>query len=390
MHGKLSTRGDVSTFEGAYRDIISGVNATLEAVIGPLTTAARYVDAISKGEIPEKIKDEYKGDFNTIKNNLNVCIDAVNAMVADAKSLATAAINGRLAIRADAARHQGDFKLIIEGVNKTLDALVGYLDAMPVPAMIIGKDFAVRYMNQSGASLGSTRPEAVVGQKCYNHFRTTDCNTERCACQQAMAKDTGASSETTARPVSGEFEIAYSAFPVHADDGGVIGAFEVVSDQTVVKKQMRSASIVSTYQKEEATKLAEQLSKLALGDLKISLEVGAGSAETIEARDQYLLMTDALRRVVEAVQTLVSDAQELAVAGVEGQLSKRAQTEKHAGEYRKIVQGFNDTLDAVIKPVQEGSTVLAEMAKGDLTVSMVGDYRGDHQLLKNSINTVAG
>ncbi len=44
-------------------------------MIGPLNVSADYVDKISKGNIPAKITDNYNGDFNTIKNNLNTCID---------------------------------------------------------------------------------------------------------------------------------------------------------------------------------------------------------------------------------------------------------------------------------------------------------------------------
>ncbi len=40
-------------------------------MIGPLNVAAKYVDDISKGDIPAKITDTYNGDFNEIKNNLN-------------------------------------------------------------------------------------------------------------------------------------------------------------------------------------------------------------------------------------------------------------------------------------------------------------------------------
>ena len=75
-----------------------------------------------------KITDNYNGDFNTIKNNLNTCIDAVNALVADAKMLAEAAVAGKLSTRADAAKHGGDFRKIVEGVNSTLDAVIGPLE----------------------------------------------------------------------------------------------------------------------------------------------------------------------------------------------------------------------------------------------------------------------
>ena len=126
--GKLSTRADATKYQGEYQKIVSGVNATLDAVIGPLNVAATYVDRISKGDIPAKITDSYNGDFNTIKNNLNTCIEAVNLLVKDAHLLSAAAVAGQLSTRADATRHQGDFRTIVEGVNATLDAVIGPLN----------------------------------------------------------------------------------------------------------------------------------------------------------------------------------------------------------------------------------------------------------------------
>jgi methyl-accepting chemotaxis protein len=126
--GKLATRADASKHQGDFQKIVVGVNETLDAVIGPLNVAAEYVDRISKGDIPPHISDNYNGDFNEIKNNLNGCIDAVNSLVADANLLAKAAVEGKLATRADASKHQGDFRAIVAGVNDTLDAVIGPLE----------------------------------------------------------------------------------------------------------------------------------------------------------------------------------------------------------------------------------------------------------------------
>jgi methyl-accepting chemotaxis protein len=128
VEGRLSVRADVSRHQGKYRAVIQGFNDTLDAVIGPLNVAARYVDQISKGDIPAKITDNYNGDFNAIKNNLNQCIDAVNLLVADANFLAQAALDGKLATRADASKHGGDFRKIVDGVNSTLDSVIAPID----------------------------------------------------------------------------------------------------------------------------------------------------------------------------------------------------------------------------------------------------------------------
>lgn len=86
--GKLATRADASKHQGDFQKIVSGVNETLDAVIGPLNVAAEYVDRISKGDMPKIITDNYNGDFNDIKNNLNVLIEATNSITANAKQVA--------------------------------------------------------------------------------------------------------------------------------------------------------------------------------------------------------------------------------------------------------------------------------------------------------------
>ncbi len=122
--GDLKARCDTEKINFEFRGIVEGINNTLNAVIDPLNVAAKCVARISKGDIPSRITDKYNGDFNEIKNNLNHCIEAVNSLVAEADLLAKAAVEGNLATRADASKHQGDFRKIMQGVNETLDALI--------------------------------------------------------------------------------------------------------------------------------------------------------------------------------------------------------------------------------------------------------------------------
>ena len=124
MAGDLSVRADTARHQGDFRRIIAGVNGTLDAVIAPLQAAARCVDAISRGAIPPPIAEEYRGEFDQLKASLNRCIQAVQLLAEDAAALARSAAEGRLSDRADGARHQGDFRRIIEDFNSALDAVV--------------------------------------------------------------------------------------------------------------------------------------------------------------------------------------------------------------------------------------------------------------------------
>lgn len=130
IEGQLSVRADPGKHKGDYQKVIIGINATLDAVVGPLMVAANYIDRISKGDLPQKIVDSYSGDFNKIKDNLNIAIDSINALVSDAMMLSDAAIAGALQTRSDATRHQGDYRKIVEGVNTTLDLVITPINEM--------------------------------------------------------------------------------------------------------------------------------------------------------------------------------------------------------------------------------------------------------------------
>src|SRR5208282_1614989 len=146
--------------------------------------------------IPPKITDAYKGDFNEIKNNLNNWIDNVNALATDVNILTEAAVQGNLATRADAAKHSGDCRKIVEGVNNIMSSIVAHLDSMPVPAFIAGLDLSIRYMNAVGASLTGLSQQAVIGTKCYDHFKTPHCRTDNCALGQCMLRGHSVTAET--------------------------------------------------------------------------------------------------------------------------------------------------------------------------------------------------
>jgi methyl-accepting chemotaxis protein len=92
--GRLDERGHPDRVQGAYAEIVRGVNGILDAIIGPLNVSAKYVDLISKGDTPPPITDSYNGDFNTIKDNLNALVAAMNEITTAAEEIS----NGNLTV----------------------------------------------------------------------------------------------------------------------------------------------------------------------------------------------------------------------------------------------------------------------------------------------------
>jgi methyl-accepting chemotaxis protein len=128
---------------------------------------------------------------------------------------------------------------------------------------------------------------------------------------------------------------------------------------------------------------AEQLRKMGNGDDMDELDVNKYSGE-------FRGMAQNMNDVRTALYAMLGDAGMLTEAAAKGALSTRADLGKHKGGYRSIIGGINQTLDLVIKPVQEASAVLEEMEKGNLSVTVNGDYQGDHAIIKNSLNSFLG
>jgi Methyl-accepting chemotaxis protein len=86
------------------------------------------------------------------------------------------------------------------------------------------------------------------------------------------------------------------------------------------------------------------------------------------------------------IDNLIAESRNLAQAGINGKLEIRSDATKFAGGYRDIVAGFNQTLDSIEQPINEAVIVLEQMATGNLTQFMKGDYQGSYMIIKNSLN----
>ncbi len=94
--GKFESRGSTEKFTGAWGDLVIGVNNVINAFSQPFKTTASYLERVSVGDIPPRINENYQGDFNNIKNNLNLLIDATNSTTRIAEEIAS----GNIAIEA--------------------------------------------------------------------------------------------------------------------------------------------------------------------------------------------------------------------------------------------------------------------------------------------------
>jgi methyl-accepting chemotaxis protein len=123
--------------------------------------------------------------------------------------------------------------------------------------------------------------------------------------------------------------------------------------------------------------LAHAARRLADGD----------SSVTITVRSDADVLGHATAHLREVLRALSDETGKLTDAARGGQLSARARTDRFAGAFRELVTGMNATLDSLHEPVDAARHALEQIAAGDLTVRMRGEFRGDHAALAKAINT---
>jgi methyl-accepting chemotaxis protein len=387
VEGKLSTRADAAKHQGEYRKVIDGFNLTLDNVIKPLNVSAEYVDRISKGDIPPKITDSYVGDFNEIKNNLNACIDAIGQVVADGVGLTQSMLEGKLAVRADASKHQGDFRKVIDGFNLTLDNVIKPLNV------------SAEYVDR--ISKGDIPPR--ITENYNGDFNEIKNNLNACIDNiNALVTETGVLIKASAE---GQLSTRADAAKHQGDYRKILEGVNEMLDAILlpIGEGNRVLSLIRGGNLREKvdiackgdharmkdaingvhgwlTDLITYITKVANGDM---------SAQMAKASDQdqihewlVLLKTN--------INGLIADTDILAKASAEGKLGTRVDAGRHVGDYRKIVEGINKTLEMVVDPLKvaaQNATALASSSEELTAVSQ--QMAGNAEETATQANVVA-
>jgi methyl-accepting chemotaxis protein len=343
---------------------------------------------LDKLNLQEEKSDEHTNQvheqFVIINKNLVAVRDAVKAMADDAEMLAKSATQGELQ-RVDESKHLGEYRKVIKGVNATLAAAEdksfwyeSILDAVPFPIHVIDNNMNWTFLNRGFeklmTDLGFVRDRKdAVGRPCSTAAANI-CKTKNCGIKQLQ---------------QGTME---SFFDWHGQDckqdtayvlnrkGEKVGYVETVSDLTPILR-------AKNYTSREVEKLAGNLAQLAQGELdKLNLQVTESDEHTGAVREQFLIINNNVIAMRDAVKTMVGDAEKLTHAGVEGELKVRADASKHSGEYRNVIQGMNDTLDAVTGRLGDAADYIARIAQGDIPEPITHDSPGDYNAIKNNLN----
>jgi len=125
--GDIDVRVQAERFPGGYRVVAQGVNDMVAGHIAVKKKAMAVVKAFGEGDFDVPL-EQFPGKKAFINETVEQVRGNLRALIADTSMLVDAAVGGRLEVRAEASAHRGGFRSIVEGINATLDAVIGPLN----------------------------------------------------------------------------------------------------------------------------------------------------------------------------------------------------------------------------------------------------------------------
>jgi len=79
--GRLDARANVNAHQGAYREIITGVNNFIEAVAKPVGEIITVMNKMAEGDLTIRVNGAYNGEFAQLKENVNSSLSSLESTI---------------------------------------------------------------------------------------------------------------------------------------------------------------------------------------------------------------------------------------------------------------------------------------------------------------------
>ncbi len=344
VEGDLSKRGNEEIFEGGFKEIVQGINQTIEGIVEPLNVALPFIEAIANGENIQEIDNVYEGQYQTLIENLMKVRNSFYLLRTESTELAMTFINGDFSYEPDLSQLGGGYRDIMNSVNKALNSIV-------VPLRIAGN-----YLKQIG--------NGAIPEKIHDEY-------------------------------PGDFQDIFNSINECID-----GLSALVEGRDVLKKMSLNdytTEVKGTYHGiyadiAEAINMvsfrvkntARIINNIALGDLS-DLE----PLKEIGRRSENDILIPADIQMIENIKYVIEEANALRNAVLEGNLDYQSDDTQFSGAWKELVDGMNHILVEVSGPIKDVTSVMDDIASGNLHTSLQGNYLGEFEKLTTSVNTTA-
>lgn len=339
--GNLDVQIDTQKFHGSFKSLATGVNDMVGNQAEVMRKTAHCIKEFSKGNFDAPLERFAGQRAEVINDGVELLRSNVKAFIADMQHMAKEHDAGDIDVQIDESKYQGAYAEMVKGVN----TMVG--------EHVQEKDEMIKVMKALGDGDFSVKIQQYPGKKA---------------------------------------EINKNLDRLNGKLKGLLDSVRWVTDEHVqgnIDKTMYADMFKGGF-----AELATSVNIIVAGQMELTEKALACVKEFGEGNfDAYIeqfpgkkaFVNEAIEQVRSNLKALDADVQMLADAAKEGRISVRADANRHQGDYRKIVESMNTTLEMIVAPittvknsVETINVAAKEIAQGNTDLSRRTEDQADN------------
>ncbi len=249
----------------------------------------------------------------------------------------------------------------------------------PIPFLILRPDLSIESINTAFLKLSGYTREHLIRMN-LGDFKIIKMDGS--SARECVSTKKEAISETYIDFPSGKKHIRIYSIPLLDENNQVESVLVTCVDLTAQKQ-------LAAYQNAEVQRLAQNLRRLAEGELTFDLTVGQANEYTQEAYEQFATIQTSLKTAGENLTCVTQEMERFIEAIKAGDLKVRSDADRFAGTYQTILTGLNDVVKAVEVPISLAIELSGEYAKGNFSAKPPHIVvKGDFLVLKEALTSI--
>ncbi|HLA56205.1 MAG TPA: HAMP domain-containing protein [Flavobacterium sp.] len=347
--GKLGGQAKVRGVGGVWKDLTDSVNQMASNLTGQVRNIAEVTTAVAKGDLSKKITVNVAGEILELKNTINTMVDQLNSFGAEVTRVAReVGSEGKLGGQAKVKGVGGTWKDLTDSVNQMASNLTGQVrNIAEVTTAVANGDLSKKITAVAEGEILELKKTINTMVDQLNSFSSEVTR---------VALEVG-----TEGKLGGQAKVK-----------GVGGTWKDLTD---------SVNQMASNLTGQVRNIAEVTTAVAKGDLSRQI--------TVDTKGEILELKNTINTMVGQLNSFASEVTRVArEVGTEGKLGGQAQVKGVGGTWKDLTDSVNQMASNLTGQVRNIAEVTTAVAKGDLSLQITVDVKGEILELKNTINTM--
>jgi methyl-accepting chemotaxis protein len=304
LNGDLVRRAEVDKHQGEFRNIVKGMNETMNAVANPINMVADNLEKISKGDIPPRIQSEYKGDFDKITVSINQLIDSMNEVTILSEEIAKGNLAVTVKPRSERDKMMQALESMVKGLTEVVVTIRSSSENVTSGSQQISS--SSQQLSQGASEQASSTEEASssMEEMAANIRQNADNSSQTEKIARKAAQDAQESGDAVAETVKAMNEIADKIFIIEeiARQTNLLALNAAIEAARAGEHGKGFAVVAAEVRQlaERSQKAANQINELATSNVRVSERAG----------EMLKMLVPDIQKTAELVQEISASSRE--------------------------------------------------------------------------------